>query len=50
MNSQTQILIFSLLIFFSCKNDKNSTIQNTKIFEEEHPQFSSKFENKLKDI
>ncbi|MEX2411843.1 MAG: serine hydrolase [Candidatus Paceibacterota bacterium] len=45
-----QILVIFLLIAFSCKTSKDSTFQNTQKFKEEHPQFSSKFENQLKDI
>jgi CubicO group peptidase (beta-lactamase class C family) len=39
-----------LLITFSCKTSKDSAFQNTSKFQEEHPQFSSKFENQLKGI
>lgn len=42
-------LILLLLITNSCKTD-NSTSQNISQFQEEHQNFSSKFENQLKDI
>lgn len=43
------ILILLLLITNSC-NTNSSTSQNIDQFEEEHPNFSSEFENQLKDI
>lgn len=45
-----QFLILFLLITFSCKTNKDFTSQNTNKFQKEHSQFSSKFENQLKDI
>ena len=45
-----QLLILLFLIAFSCKTSRNSKFQNTDKFQEEHPQFSSKFESQLKDI
>lgn len=47
---QTTILILFLLIAFSCKISKDSASQNISKFQEEHPQFSLKFENQLKEI
>ena len=43
-------LILFLLFAFSCKTGKDSTFQNTSKFQKEHPNFSSKFENQVKDI
>lgn len=45
-----QLLILLLLITFSCKTKKSFTSQNINKFQEKHPQFSSKFENQLKEI
>ncbi|WP_245905273.1 serine hydrolase domain-containing protein [Gelidibacter algens] len=45
-----QFLILLLLITFSCKTNKGFTSQNTNKFQNEHPQFSSKFENQLKEL
>ena len=44
-----QFLIL-LLITCSCATNKNLTTQNTVKFQGKHPQFSSKFENQLKEI
>ncbi|WGF91373.1 serine hydrolase domain-containing protein [Aequorivita marisscotiae] len=43
-------LILFMLFAFSCKTGIHSTFQNTSKFQEEHPNFSSKFENQVKDI
>ncbi|MGS2760822.1 serine hydrolase domain-containing protein [Sinomicrobium sp. M5D2P9] len=45
-----QFLILFLLILFSCKTNKDSASQNIHKFREDHPQFLSKFENRLKSI
>ncbi|UGU15500.1 beta-lactamase family protein [Sinomicrobium kalidii] len=45
-----QFLILFLLISFSCKTNRDSTPQNINKFREDHPQFSSKFETRLKGI
>ncbi|WP_439182646.1 serine hydrolase domain-containing protein [Carboxylicivirga taeanensis] len=43
-------LILFLLLAFSCNTDKDSTFQNTSKFKKEHPNFSSKLENRIKHI
>ncbi|MFC2187546.1 serine hydrolase domain-containing protein [Fulvivirgaceae bacterium LMO-SS25] len=52
MNQATRLLLLIgvLLIVFSCKTNVDSTSQNIRKFQDDHPQFSSKFENQLKGI
>ena len=45
-----QILTLFFLITISCKTNNNSTSYNINKFQEEHPKFSSKFENQLKEV
>lgn len=48
--TKAQFVLFFLLIAFSCKTGKDSTSQNTFKFQKEHPDFSSKFENRVKEL
>ena len=48
--AQSKFLLFFLLFAFSCKTSKDPTFQNRHIFQEEHPDFSTKFENQVKGL
>ena len=48
--AQPNFLIIFLLFAFSCKTSKDSTSQNSRIFQKEHPGFSAKFENQIKNL
>jgi len=48
--AQPKFLLLFLLFAFSCKTSKDPISQNSRIFQKEHPGFSAKFENQIKNL